>query len=180
MVVESPHAYSFDHGGLPSQAGGGFDDVIGSTGGERGDGVGKEHISARGNGASVRGAGLAGASDADGGAAHGRSGGVGARWREDWLANEAALGHTGILRELPPVPPFITDGSFSGFRLGAGALGPLGQCLRSVHVNSGRVDAGVRSSASRVAAGDSAIGEVVGGALVTQCGGPGVMVGGGG
>ncbi|KAG5348007.1 hypothetical protein C0989_011182, partial [Termitomyces sp. Mn162] len=33
MVVESPHAYSFDHGGLPSQAGGGFDDVIGSMGG---------------------------------------------------------------------------------------------------------------------------------------------------
>ncbi|KNZ75706.1 hypothetical protein J132_01956 [Termitomyces sp. J132] len=32
-VVESPHAYSFNHGGLPSQAGGGFDDIIGSMGG---------------------------------------------------------------------------------------------------------------------------------------------------
>ncbi|KAG5329108.1 hypothetical protein C0989_010028, partial [Termitomyces sp. Mn162] len=50
-----------------------------------------------------------------------------ARRREDWLANEAALGHTGILHELSPVPLFITDGSFSGFRLGAGASGPLGR-----------------------------------------------------
>ncbi|KAG5329701.1 hypothetical protein C0989_009359 [Termitomyces sp. Mn162] len=33
-----------------------------------------------------------------------------ARRREDWLANEAALGRTGILHELSPVPPFITDG----------------------------------------------------------------------
>ncbi|KAG5718363.1 hypothetical protein E4T56_gene8315 [Termitomyces sp. T112] len=80
--------------------------------GERGNGVGKEHIGAHGNGASVRGAGLAGASDTDGGAARGGSGGAGtssggdalwveleaARRREDWLANEAALGHVGILR----------------------------------------------------------------------------------
>ncbi|KAG5349315.1 hypothetical protein C0989_004700 [Termitomyces sp. Mn162] len=103
-----------------------------------------------------------------------------ARRREDWLANEAASGRTGILHELPPVPLFIVDGSFSGFRLGAGALGPLGRCLRSICVDSGRVDAGVRGSASGVAAGDGTIGEVVGGALATQCGGPRVMVGGGG
>ncbi|KAG5723157.1 hypothetical protein E4T56_gene228 [Termitomyces sp. T112] len=103
-----------------------------------------------------------------------------ARRREDWLANEAASGHAGILRELSPVPPFVSDGSFSGFRLGAGASGPLGWCLHSVRVDSGRVDAGVRSSASRVAAGDGVIGEVVGGASATQCGGPGVVVGGGG
>ncbi|KAG5725351.1 hypothetical protein E4T56_gene6753 [Termitomyces sp. T112] len=103
-----------------------------------------------------------------------------ARWREDWLANEATSGHTGILRELSPVPPFAIDGSFSGFRLGAGALGPLGRCLRGVRVDSGQVDAGVRSPASGVAAGDGAIGEVVGGALAMQCGGPGVVVGGGG
>ncbi|KNZ77141.1 hypothetical protein J132_06136 [Termitomyces sp. J132] len=32
-VVESPRAYSFDHGGLSLQAGGGFDDVIGGMGG---------------------------------------------------------------------------------------------------------------------------------------------------
>ncbi|KAG5328362.1 hypothetical protein C0989_010521 [Termitomyces sp. Mn162] len=102
-----------------------------------------------------------------------------ARWREDWLANKAALGHTGILHELPPIPLFITNGSFSGFRLGAGALGPLGRCLRSVHVDSGWVDAGVRGSASGVAAGDGAIREVVGRASAMQCGGPGVMVGGG-
>ncbi|KAG5349293.1 hypothetical protein C0989_004804, partial [Termitomyces sp. Mn162] len=103
-----------------------------------------------------------------------------ARQRKDWLANKAASGHAGILRELPPVPPFITDGSFSGFRLGVGALGPLGRCLCSICVDSGQVDAGVCGSASGVAAGDGAIGEVVGGASATQCGGPGVMVGGGG
>ncbi|KAG5333143.1 hypothetical protein C0989_006226 [Termitomyces sp. Mn162] len=102
-----------------------------------------------------------------------------ARRREDWLANEAALGHAGILHELPPIPLFIIDGSFSGFRLGVGASGPLGRCLCSIHVDSGRVDAGVHSSASGVAAGDGAIGEVAGGALATQCGGPRVMVGGG-
>ncbi|KAG5333768.1 hypothetical protein C0989_004885, partial [Termitomyces sp. Mn162] len=103
-----------------------------------------------------------------------------ARQREDWLANEAALGCVGILRELPPTPPFITDGSFSGVRLGVGALDPLGRCLRGVCVDSGRVDAGVHGSASGVAAGDGAIGEVVGGASAMQCGGPGVVVGGGG
>ncbi|KAG5727622.1 hypothetical protein E4T56_gene12318 [Termitomyces sp. T112] len=104
-----------------------------------------------------------------------------ARRREDWLANKAASGHVGILHELSPVPPFVTDGSFSGFRLGAGASGPLGRCLRGVRVNSGRVDAGVCSPASGVAAGDGAIGEVAGGALAlaAQCGGPGVVVGGG-
>ncbi|KNZ75783.1 hypothetical protein J132_01628 [Termitomyces sp. J132] len=58
-----------------------------------------------------------------------------ARRREDWLANEATLGRAGILCELSPIPPFITNGSFSGFKLGAGALGPLGRCLRSVRVN---------------------------------------------
>ncbi|KAG5732788.1 hypothetical protein E4T56_gene2817 [Termitomyces sp. T112] len=103
-----------------------------------------------------------------------------ARRREYWLANEAASGHAGILCELSPIPPFVTDGSFSGFRLGAGALGPLGRCLRGVCVDSGWVDAGVRGSASGVAAGDGMIGEVVGGASAMQCGGPGVMVGGGG
>ncbi|KAG5329883.1 hypothetical protein C0989_009206, partial [Termitomyces sp. Mn162] len=77
-----------------------------------------------------------------------------ARRREDWLANKAALGRAGILRELSPIPPFVIDGSFSGFRLGAGASGPLGRCLRSVRVDSGQVDAGVRSPASGVAAGD--------------------------
>ncbi|KAG5332143.1 hypothetical protein C0989_007144 [Termitomyces sp. Mn162] len=102
------------------------------------------------------------------------------RWREDWLANEAASGHVGILHELSPVPPFITDGSFSGVRLGAGASGPLGWCLCGICIDSGWVDAGVRGSASGVAAGDGTIGEVAGGALATQCGGPGVVVGGGG
>ncbi|KAG5724630.1 hypothetical protein E4T56_gene3673 [Termitomyces sp. T112] len=103
-----------------------------------------------------------------------------ARQREDWLANKAALGRTGILHELSPIPTFVTDGSFSGFRLGVGASGPLGWCLRGVHVDSGRFDAGVRGSASGVAAGDGAIGEVVDGAPTMQCGGPGVVVGGGG
>ncbi|KAG5331665.1 hypothetical protein C0989_007605 [Termitomyces sp. Mn162] len=103
-----------------------------------------------------------------------------ARRREDWLANKAALGCTGILHELSPIPPFITGGSFSGIRLGVGASGPLGRCLHGVCINSGWVDVGVRSSASRVAAGDGAIGEVAGGASATQCGGPRVMVGGGG
>ncbi|KAG5727760.1 hypothetical protein E4T56_gene20798 [Termitomyces sp. T112] len=103
-----------------------------------------------------------------------------ARQREDWLANKAALGRVGILHELSPVPPFVTNGSFSGFRLGAGALGPLGWCLHGVCVDSGRVDAEVRNSASGVAAGDGAIGEVVGGASATQCSGPRVVVGGGG
>ncbi|KAG5348639.1 hypothetical protein C0989_009297, partial [Termitomyces sp. Mn162] len=103
-----------------------------------------------------------------------------ARRREDWLANEAASGHAGILRELSSIPPFVIDGSLSGFRLGAGASGPLGWCLHGVRVNSGWVDAGVRSPASGVAAGDGAIGEVVGGASAAQCGGPGVVVGGGG
>ncbi|KNZ73731.1 hypothetical protein J132_10216 [Termitomyces sp. J132] len=78
------------------------------------------------------------------------------RRREDWLANKAALG------------------------LGAGALGPPGRCLRGVHVDSGCIDAGVRGSAPRVAAGDGAIGEVAGGASAMQCGGPRVVVGGGG
>ncbi|KAG5332516.1 hypothetical protein C0989_007002 [Termitomyces sp. Mn162] len=102
-----------------------------------------------------------------------------ARQREDWLANEAALGRMEILHELSSVPPFVTDGSFSGVRLGVGASGPLGRHLHGVCVNSGRVDAGVHSSAPGVAAGDGVIGEVVGGASATQCGGPGVMVGGG-
>ncbi|KAG5333191.1 hypothetical protein C0989_006110 [Termitomyces sp. Mn162] len=103
-----------------------------------------------------------------------------ARRREDWLANKAALGRAGILHELPPIPLFIIDGSFSGFRLGVGASGPLGRCLCGIRVNSGWVDAGVCGSASRVAAGDGAIGEVVGRASATQCSGPRVMVGGGG
>ncbi|KAG5348948.1 hypothetical protein C0989_007003 [Termitomyces sp. Mn162] len=103
-----------------------------------------------------------------------------ARQREDWLANEAASGHAGILHELSPVPPFVTDGSISGVRLGAGALGPFGWCLCGVCVDSGWVDAGVRGSAPGVAAGDGVIGEVAGRASAMQCGGPGVMVGGGG
>ncbi|KAG5349065.1 hypothetical protein C0989_006227 [Termitomyces sp. Mn162] len=103
-----------------------------------------------------------------------------ARQREDWLANKAASGHAGILCEWSSAPPFITDGSFSGVRLSAGALDPPGRCLRGVRIDSGRVDAGVRSSAPGVAAGDGAIGEVAGGALVTQCSGSGVVVGGGG
>ncbi|KNZ73297.1 hypothetical protein J132_07838 [Termitomyces sp. J132] len=103
-----------------------------------------------------------------------------ARRREDWLANEAALGCTGVLHELSSVSPFITDGSFSGVRLGVGASGPPGQCLCGVCIDSGWVDAGVHGSAPRVAAGDGAIGEVAGRASAMQCGGPGVMVGGGG
>ncbi|KAG5732290.1 hypothetical protein E4T56_gene11372 [Termitomyces sp. T112] len=103
-----------------------------------------------------------------------------ARRREDWLANEAASGHVGILHELSSVPPFVTDGSFSGVRLGVGASGPLGRCLHGIRVDSGWVDAGVHGSAPRVAAGDGTIGEVAGGASVTQCSGPGVVVGGGG
>ncbi|KNZ76916.1 hypothetical protein J132_10863 [Termitomyces sp. J132] len=103
-----------------------------------------------------------------------------ARRREDWLANKAASGRTGILRELSPVPPFVIDGSFSEFRLGARASGPLGRCLHGVRVDSGRVDAGVRSPASGVAAGDGAVGEVAGRASAAQCGGPGIVVGGGG
>ncbi|KAG5349102.1 hypothetical protein C0989_006003, partial [Termitomyces sp. Mn162] len=81
-----------------------------------------------------------------------------ARWREDWLANEAASGRTGILcwvRE----HQVLLDGA---------------------SVDSGWFDAGVHSSASGVAAGDGVIGEVVGRASATQCGGPRVMVGGGG
>ncbi|KNZ80124.1 hypothetical protein J132_07114 [Termitomyces sp. J132] len=82
-----------------------------------------------------------------------------ARRREDWLANKAASGRTGILCELSPIPPFVTDGSFSGFRLGVGALGPPGQCLHGVRVDSGQVDAGVCGPASGVAAGNGAVGE---------------------
>ncbi|KAG5349191.1 hypothetical protein C0989_005401 [Termitomyces sp. Mn162] len=103
-----------------------------------------------------------------------------ARRREDWLANEAASGHAGILRELSPIPPFVTDSSFSGFRLDAGALGPLGWCLHGICIDSGWVGAGVCGSASGVTAGDGVVGEVAGRALAMQCSGPGVMVGGGG
>ncbi|KAG5334268.1 hypothetical protein C0989_003609 [Termitomyces sp. Mn162] len=84
------------------------------------------------------------------------------RQREDWLANKAASGCMGILRELSPIPPFVTDGSFSGFRLGAGALGPLGWCLRGIRIDLGWVGAGVHGLASGVAAGDGMIGEVAG------------------
>ncbi|KAG5726583.1 hypothetical protein E4T56_gene4647 [Termitomyces sp. T112] len=172
-VVESPHAYSFDHGGLPSQAGGGFDDVIGSTGG--GDGAGEEHIGARGNGASIRGAGLAGASDADGGAACGGSGGAGMSSGGGCAVGRAGGGEAegGLVGQ---------QGCFRARGnplLGVGASGPLGWCLRGVHVDSGRVGAGVCGSASGVTAGDGMVGEVAGGALATQCGGPRVMVGGG-
>ncbi|KAG5734199.1 hypothetical protein E4T56_gene1188 [Termitomyces sp. T112] len=84
-----------------------------------------------------------------------------ARRREDWLANEAALGRTGILRWVRE-HRVLLDGASAAF------------------ASIQRVDAGVHSSASRVAAGDGAIGEVVGGASATQCGGPRVVVGGGG
>ncbi|KAG5350094.1 hypothetical protein C0989_000199 [Termitomyces sp. Mn162] len=65
-----------------------------------------------------------------------------ARWREDWLANEAASG------------------------LGAGALGSFGWCLHSVCVDPRWVGADARGSASGVAAGDGKGGEVAGGALM--------------
>ncbi|KNZ77516.1 hypothetical protein J132_05264 [Termitomyces sp. J132] len=171
-VVESPHADSFNHGGLSLQAGGGFDDVIGSMGG---DGVGEEHFSACGNGASIRGAGLAGVSDADGGAAHGGSGGAGMSSGGGCIVGGAGGGEAegGLVGQRGR---FGVHGNPS---LGAGALGPLGWCLCSVRVDSGWVDAGVCSSASGVAARDGAIGEVVGGASAMQCGGPGVVVGGG-
>ncbi|KAG5718840.1 hypothetical protein E4T56_gene6335 [Termitomyces sp. T112] len=176
MVVKSPHAYSFDHRGLPLQAGGGFDNVIGSTGGERGDGAGKEHIGAHGNGASIRGAGLAGASDADGGAARGGSGGVGMSSGGGCIVGRAG----GSKVEGGLVGQRGCFGAHGNPLLGAGASGPLGWCLRSIHIDSEWVDTGVCSSASGVAAGDGAIGEVAGGASAMQCSGPGVMVGGGG
>ncbi|KAG5718571.1 hypothetical protein E4T56_gene16490 [Termitomyces sp. T112] len=85
-------APAFDHGGLPLQAGGGANSGVGSMGGgalmgeggsrcgagREGDvGAGVEHLSAGGAGASVRGMGLAGASNAAGGAAHRGGGGAG-------------------------------------------------------------------------------------------------------
>ncbi|KAG5721944.1 hypothetical protein E4T56_gene18417 [Termitomyces sp. T112] len=144
--------------------------------GERSDGAGEEHFSARGDGASIRGAGLAGASDADGGAACRGSRGAGMSSRGGCIVGGAGGGEA----EGGLVGQRGRFGACGNPSLGAGASGPLGRCLRGVCINSGRVDAGVRSSASGVAAGDGAIGEVVGGASATQCGGPGVVVGGGG
>ncbi|KAG5331663.1 hypothetical protein C0989_007625, partial [Termitomyces sp. Mn162] len=85
-------APAFDYGGLPSQAGGGSNSGVDgmrggasmgkgglrcSAGREGGVGVGAEHLSASGNGASARGMGFAGVSDAAGGVAHGGGGGAG-------------------------------------------------------------------------------------------------------
>ncbi|KAG5348781.1 hypothetical protein C0989_008269, partial [Termitomyces sp. Mn162] len=75
-----------------------------------------------------------------------------ARQREDWLANEAASGHVGILLDRV------------GARLGVGALGSLGQCLHSICVDPRRVGTDAHGSASGVAAGDGEGGEVAGGA----------------
>ncbi|KAG5349462.1 hypothetical protein C0989_003629 [Termitomyces sp. Mn162] len=129
MGIKFSGAPAFDHGGLPSQAGGGANSGVDGTrggalmgegglrrgvGGEGGIGAGMEHLSAGagGAGASVGGMGLAGASGAAGGAAHegeaeewemALEGGLlwaeleVARWREDWLANEATSGCMGIL-----------------------------------------------------------------------------------
>ncbi|KAG5720965.1 hypothetical protein E4T56_gene431 [Termitomyces sp. T112] len=119
-------APAFDHGGLPSQAGGGSNSGVDGMGGgassceggsrhsagrEGGVGAGMEHLRVSGNGASTRGMGLAGASDAAGGAAMEEAEEWGmvleggslwaeleaARQREDWLANKATLGCAGIL-----------------------------------------------------------------------------------
>ncbi|KAG5734134.1 hypothetical protein E4T56_gene1389 [Termitomyces sp. T112] len=69
MGVKFSGALAFNHGGLPSQAGGGFNGSVDSTGGgalmceeglrrgmsrEGGVGAGTEHFSASGNGASIR------------------------------------------------------------------------------------------------------------------------------
>ncbi|KAG5735369.1 hypothetical protein E4T56_gene12817 [Termitomyces sp. T112] len=90
--VKFSGAPTFDHRGLFLQAGGGSNggvDGMGggallgkgglkcSAGGEGGIGAGTEHLGASGNGASTRGMGLVGASDAVGGAAHGGGRGAG-------------------------------------------------------------------------------------------------------
>ncbi|KNZ75546.1 hypothetical protein J132_02486 [Termitomyces sp. J132] len=100
-----------------------------------------------------------------------------ARWREDWLANKAASGRVGILRWVQE-HWVLLDGASTAFVSIQDEL-MQGSAVQ-FHVDSGRVDAGVHGSAPGVAAGDGAIGEVAGGALATQCGGPGVVVGGGG
>ncbi|KAG5333797.1 hypothetical protein C0989_004791 [Termitomyces sp. Mn162] len=93
-------APTFDHRGLPSQAGGGANggiDVTGGgastgeggfrcgMGGEGGIGAGVEHLSVSGTRASAGDMGLAGASNAVGGVAYGGGGGVGNGTR-GWFA----------------------------------------------------------------------------------------------
>ncbi|KAG5734186.1 hypothetical protein E4T56_gene1375 [Termitomyces sp. T112] len=151
-------APAFDHRGLPSQAGGGANGGIdgmgrgasmgkgGSrcgTGGEGGVGVGAEHFSWE----------VQPPEEAEewemvleGGLLWVELEVV--RWREDWLANEAALGRVGILH-----------------RLGAGAPGSLGQCLCGICIDPGQVGADAHGSAPGVAAGDGESGEVAGRAL---------------
>ncbi|KAG5348779.1 hypothetical protein C0989_008273, partial [Termitomyces sp. Mn162] len=111
-------APTFDHGGLPSQAGGGANNSADGVGGgalmgkgelrcgagrEGGVGAGVEHLSAGGTRASAGGTGLMGASNAAGGAAHGggrgvgngaggwsATGGVGGWVREHWVLLDGA------------------------------------------------------------------------------------------
>ncbi|KAG5727418.1 hypothetical protein E4T56_gene11895 [Termitomyces sp. T112] len=93
-------APTFDHRGLPSQAGGGANGGIDGTGGgastgeggsrcgmsgEGGIGAGVEHLSVSGTRASAGDMGLAGASNAVGGVAYGGGGGVGNGTR-GWFA----------------------------------------------------------------------------------------------
>ncbi|KAG5719794.1 hypothetical protein E4T56_gene7284 [Termitomyces sp. T112] len=107
-VVESPRAYSFDHGGLPLQAGGGFDDITEKEAMEQERNTLVRVATERALevwGLWERLTRMEGqpAGEVEG---QGRVPGGDALWveleavrrREDWLANEAALGRVGILR----------------------------------------------------------------------------------
>ncbi|KAG5723254.1 hypothetical protein E4T56_gene255 [Termitomyces sp. T112] len=110
MGVKFSGAPAFDHRGLSSQVGGGANggiDGMGGgalmgkgglrrgTGGEGGVRVGAEHLGASGTGASTREEVEEWEMAPEGGLLWAEL--EVARRREDWLANEAALGHAGIL-----------------------------------------------------------------------------------
>ncbi|KAG5715955.1 hypothetical protein E4T56_gene20120, partial [Termitomyces sp. T112] len=82
--------------------------------------------------------------------------------REDWLA---------ILH-------FVAN-KLSLVRLGVGAPSSPGWCLRSTGIDPRWVDINVHVLLSGASAGDGKNGEVAGGALAVQRGGPRVVVGGG-
>ncbi|KAG5348030.1 hypothetical protein C0989_011070, partial [Termitomyces sp. Mn162] len=126
MVIESPRAYSFNHGGLPSQAGGGFDMLLAAREGELQQAredcdaaqTEKEAMEQKRNTlvhvATERALEVQGLRERltqmegqPAGEVEGWEQVLGgdalwaelkaARQREDWLANEAASGHAGIL-----------------------------------------------------------------------------------
>ncbi|KAG5725017.1 hypothetical protein E4T56_gene12513 [Termitomyces sp. T112] len=183
-------ALTFNHRGFSMLAGEGFDNSIDgmrggalmgkggsgcSTEGEGGAAVKVGHLGASGNRAGIGGAGFGGASSTAGGTTYRGGGGVaggiggwfivgGARGSR---AEGGLVGQRGCLRPC------------GGPLLSAGAPSSPGWCLCGTGVNPRWVDADVCGSPSGASAGDGKNGEVAGRALVAQCGGPRVVVGGG-